>query len=82
MPSVHTSLTINAPPSAVREVFLDWANYEWSKAMLNKISITKSEKAPLDLVEGDTLKVVTPGMTFEPFVLVCFPEKDATGAGG
>jgi hypothetical protein len=74
MPLVNTSITIAAPPALVREVFLDFANYEpWSKAFLLKIEITKSEKAAADLAEGDALKVTTPGMLFEPTILVCCP---------
>jgi hypothetical protein len=74
MPLVNTSITIAAPPTLVREVFLDFANYEpWSKAFLLKIEITKSEKAAADLAEGDALKVTTPGMPFEPTVLVRCP---------
>lgn len=70
MPSVHTSITIAAPPAVVREVFLDWQNYAWSKASLNSI-LVKGEKAPADLTEGDGLIVKTPSMSFEPVVKVC-----------
>jgi hypothetical protein len=54
----------------VREVEEDFANYEpWSKAFLLKVEITKSEKAAVDLREGDALKVTLPGILFEPTVL-------------
>jgi hypothetical protein len=32
MPSIHTSITINAPPSIVRKAFMDFASYpQWNK---------------------------------------------------
>ena len=69
MPTVSTSITIAAPPSAVREVFLDWTNYEWSKAFLNKIEIKgKQDTSPANLQEGDMVKVTTPSMGFESTV--------------
>ncbi|MFK7932512.1 MAG: SRPBCC family protein [Saprospiraceae bacterium] len=60
---ISTSITINATPEQVWEVFNDFATYESWNPFLTEVSG--------EVKTGNTIKINAGGMTFKPEVLVC-----------
>lgn len=66
---ISTQIEIAASPAEVRAAFLDFDSYPgWSKQFIKSITVVSGDKAALK--PGDRLKVVLPGMTFSPTILV------------
>jgi hypothetical protein len=70
MPSINTNITISAPPSAVRKVFLDFPTYpEWNPFLTSMESSTETPE------RGTQLRVVGGGQVFKPKVIENTPER-------
>jgi hypothetical protein len=70
MRSINTSITISAPPSAVRKVFLDFPAYpEWNPFITFMESSTETPE------KGTQLRFVGNGRVFKPIVVENTPER-------
>ncbi|GJC78447.1 hypothetical protein ColLi_01285 [Colletotrichum liriopes] len=65
--SVSAEIEIQAPPAAVRAVFLDFQRYkQWSQGWA--LELKEPGKSPLDLKDGDQIQVNMRGMKFKPVI--------------
>ncbi|CCF42650.1 hypothetical protein CH063_12591 [Colletotrichum higginsianum] len=65
--SISAEIEIQAPPAAVRSVFLDFQGYKrWSEKW--KLEPTEPGKSPSDLKNGDQIQVVMGDMKFKPVI--------------
>ncbi|KXH55380.1 hypothetical protein CSAL01_11314 [Colletotrichum salicis] len=66
--SISAEIEIQAPPSAVRSVFLEFSEYnQWSQKWA--FEPTEPGKDPSDLKDGDKIKVDMGGMAFSPVIM-------------
>jgi len=68
-PSRTITKPTTTPPCVLVQQFLDFDSYpEWSKSFFQSISIISQKTGEIN--QGDQLKVVLPGATFKPVILV------------
>jgi hypothetical protein len=69
MPSVHTAINISAPPSVVRQIFLDFPSYSQWNPFIISIKCNNPSAAP-----GSRLQVKTLDNGFESTILENKPD--------
>jgi hypothetical protein len=70
MPSIITSVTIDAPPSVVREVFIDFSSYPQWNPFLKYLETPVPNPPP-----GTRIKASAGGTTFTPLIEENTPER-------
>jgi hypothetical protein len=69
MPSIHTSINIDAPPSIVHKIFFDFPSYSQWNPFITSLQCNEPSASP-----GSRLKVATMGGNFESTILENKPD--------